>query len=631
MSSPASATTYGKYVDLQNYLGAAPSTSGSLYLSGSDASEILYTNIGMDVAGGVTAEGLLSGSSLAILGGTAMTAVLDEDAMGSDSATALATQQSIKAYVDSQVGANNDLTIQGDSGGALVVTLDEDDLNILGTANEISVAGSKAGTEVTMSIGLPDDVTIGGNLTVTTDVTATGGTAAFAAVTATTMSGTVGSLTSLKVNGTIGPSEDTDLLTLESGQLDVAGVVSGSGNAEFGGNLTIGPSQYGLTSAGALKIASMSANWTNASRTVADMGIVTTMDLNGGSIDGTEIGAASAAAGTFAAIVGTSLSVSDGSITNVNDIALDTISADDGSSFTISDDWTNASNTVADLGTVTTMDLNGGSIDGTTIGAASVAAGSFAAIVGTTATLSSTLTANGNVTLGNAASDVITLTGQVTASANFLFKSSTSELPVVTIQNDNADDEGGVLRFMKESDSPADSDYCGMIEFKAHDSADNVTEYANIAGQSLDVTDGSEDGAVIIECVVAGTLREVAQFWDGTNGLVLPNNSTYGTAKAHSFITYSDETLKKNIQPIANPMDKLMLLQGVTYDWKEDGTNDIGFIAQDVEKVIPEVVYSAEGKEGSYGLDYASLTALLTEAIKQQQTEIDALKRRLDK
>ena len=624
MSSPASATTYGKYVDLQNYTGAAPSTSGSLYLSGSDASEILYTNIGMSVDGGVTAEGLLSGSSLAILGGTAMTAILDEDAMGSDSATALATQQSIKSYVDSQVAAGNNLSVEADTGGLLTVDLADDDFNIKGTSNEIEIAGAKAGTEVTFTVGLPDDVTIGDSLTVTTNITASGGTTTLGATTATTL--------------------------------------SGSSTLKSGGNFTVGPSEYGLTTAGALDIASMAANWTNASRTVADMGIVTTMDLNGGSIDGTTIGAASAAAGTFAALAATTITGTVGSLTSLKvnstigtfeDTDLLTLeagqldvagvisgsgNAEVGGNLTIgpsrygltsagalyiasfSNNWTNASRTVADMGIVTTMDLNGGSIDGTTIGAAS-----------RSSIQCTTLDANGNVTLGNAATDVVTLTGQVTASANFLFKSSTSELPVVTIQNDNADDEGGVLRFMKESASPADSDYCGIIEFKAHDSDDNVTEYAGISGQCLDVTDTEEDGAVIIECMVAGTLTEVVQFWDGTNGLVLPNNSTYGTAKAHSFVTYSDETLKKNIQPIANPMDKLMLLQGVTYDWKEDGTNDIGFIAQDVEKVIPEVVYSAEGKEGSYGLDYASLTALLTEAIKQQQAEIDALKRRLDK
>ncbi len=162
----------------------------------------------------------------------------------------------------------------------------------------------------------------------------------------------------------------------------------------------------------ALGIASMANNWTNAGRTVADLGIITTADINGGTMDGVTIGGASAAAGTFAALVGTSLSVSDGNITNVGDIALDTISADDGSSFAMGSNWTNASRTVADMGIVTTMDLNGGSIDGTVIGAAAVAAGSFAALVGTTATFSSTLTANADVDLGNAATDSITVTGR---------------------------------------------------------------------------------------------------------------------------------------------------------------------------------------------------------------------------
>ena len=84
------------------------------------------------------------------------------------------------------------------------------------------------------------------------------------------------------------------------------GEVSGSGNLATAGDLVI-QDTYKLTSAGALHIASMGANWTNASRTVADMGTVTTIDINGGNIDGTVIGAASVAAGSFAAIVGTSL------------------------------------------------------------------------------------------------------------------------------------------------------------------------------------------------------------------------------------------------------------------------------------------------------------------------------------
>ena len=77
---------------------------------------------------------------------------------------------------------------------------------------------------------------------------------------------------------------------------------------------------------------------------------------------------------------------SDDNFTNVADIALDTISADDGSSFAISDDFTNAGNTIADLGIVTTVDVNGGSIDGAIIGAASAVAITGSTITGTTLT-----------------------------------------------------------------------------------------------------------------------------------------------------------------------------------------------------------------------------------------------------
>jgi len=70
-----------------------------------------------------------------------------------------------------------------------------------------------------------------------------------------------------------------------------------------GSTLTI----TGAVTIGALSLSSMSSNWTNASRTVADMGIVTTIDINGGTIDGAVIGGASAAAVTGTAVTGTSL------------------------------------------------------------------------------------------------------------------------------------------------------------------------------------------------------------------------------------------------------------------------------------------------------------------------------------
>ena len=78
--------------------------------------------------------------TLTLTSGASVTTINDEDNMSSDSATALATQQSIKAYVDSQVTAQ-DLDFQGDSGGALSIDLDSETLSIEGGTG-ISTAGS---------------------------------------------------------------------------------------------------------------------------------------------------------------------------------------------------------------------------------------------------------------------------------------------------------------------------------------------------------------------------------------------------------------------------------------------------------------------------------------------------------
>jgi len=88
--------------------------------------------------------------------------------MSSNSATALVTQQSIKAYVDSQVTAQ-DLDLTSDS-GTIAIDLDSETLTIQGTSNEIETSA----TGNALTIGLPNNVTIGNNLTVTGDLTVSG-------------------------------------------------------------------------------------------------------------------------------------------------------------------------------------------------------------------------------------------------------------------------------------------------------------------------------------------------------------------------------------------------------------------------------------------------------------------------
>jgi hypothetical protein len=92
----------------------------------------------------------------------------------------------------------------------------------------------------------------------------------------------------------------------------------------------------------------------------------------------------------------------------------------------------------------------------------------------------------------------------------------------------------------------------------------------------------------------------------------------------------SDIRLKENIKPIESALDKVSKLQGVTFDWKNksedilDIKEDIGFIAQDVQKVLPELV--RENDNGMLSMRHQGITPILLEAIKELKAEIEELK-----
>ena len=87
----------------------------------------------------------------------------------------------------------------------------------------------------------------------------------------------------------------------------------------------------------------------------------------------------------------------------------------------------------------------------------------------------------------------------------------------------------------------------------------------------------------------------------------------------------SDERLKKNIKPIDNALADISQFEGVTFDWRDTGTQGQGFIAQQVEPIIPDVVNTDEDT-GMKSINYVGLIGHLVEAIKTQQTQIDDLK-----
>ena len=87
----------------------------------------------------------------------------------------------------------------------------------------------------------------------------------------------------------------------------------------------------------------------------------------------------------------------------------------------------------------------------------------------------------------------------------------------------------------------------------------------------------------------------------------------------------SSRRWKTNITPLRNALAKVQQLQGVTYDWKNSGRHDIGLIAEDVHAIVPEVVVMEPNGIDAKGVDYARLTALLIEAVKDQQRQIREL------
>ena len=105
-------------------------------------------------------------------------------------------------------------------------------------------------------------------------------------------------------------------------------------------------------------------------------------------------------------------------------------------------------------------------------------------------------------------------------------------------------------------------------------------------------------------------------FYNGTNEGYLSSGGTWVNA--------SDVTLKKDVKEIEYGLKQVMELKPKWYRMIEDDLEQIGFIAQDVEKVLPELVSTSE--KGMKGLSYGQLTAVLVKAIQEQQKQIDELK-----
>jgi hypothetical protein len=114
-------------------------------------------------------------------------------------------------------------------------------------------------------------------------------------------------------------------------------------------------------------------------------------------------------------------------------------------------------------------------------------------------------------------------------------------------------------------------------------------------------------------------------------GLLCSDSYNFGTPSRNDILAkgnitaYSDGRYKTNIEVIPNAVEKVKQIRGVTYDMTDDSENRryAGVIAQEVKKVLPEVVMGSE--EDRYSVAYGNMVGLLIEAIKEQQTQIEEL------
>jgi hypothetical protein len=119
----------------------------------------------------------------------------------------------------------------------------------------------------------------------------------------------------------------------------------------------------------------------------------------------------------------------------------------------------------------------------------------------------------------------------------------------------------------------------------------------------------------------------------GNYGLLQDSTATFtynpstNVVEAGTFNATSDISLKENICTFENAMDVVASLRGVRFTWKKNGIKTVGLIAQEVEKVLPELI-GTNADTGLKSVSYANMVAVLIEAVKELKAEIEELKKR---
>jgi len=160
------------------------------------------------------------------------------------------------------------------------------------------------------------------------------------------------------------------------------------------------------------------------------------------------------------------------------------------------------------------------------------------------------------------------------------------------------------------------------------DTYGRVTSASNVSVTSgTTITDDTTTNATRYITLTSSSSGSISTANVSTSKLFF--NPSTGLLTSTDYNSSSDKRLKRNIKTVENAVETITALRGVTFDWKEGSTKGIGLIAQEVEKIIPEVVNTDE--DGYKGIKYTNIIGILVEAIKEQQEQINNLKKQIEK
>jgi uncharacterized coiled-coil protein SlyX len=189
-------------------------------------------------------------------------------------------------------------------------------------------------------------------------------------------------------------------------------------------------------------------------------------------------------------------------------------------------------------------------------------------------------------------------------------------------------DAEGIISSSNQLTSTFDTRYLNTNGDNVISSSAQIGNYvATITGTANQITvagSGANNASVTLS-----TPQSIATTSDVTFNNITASAGIRAIGDVIAYAT-SDERLKENIQPIKNALSKVELISGNTYDWKEGFENihphkgnDIGVIAQEIEKILPQVVIEREN--GYKAVDYEKIIPLLIESIKELSIKIKEL------